>query len=60
MLENMLVRQQLIVLNRGVGRPALTWRDRLLFVLLASKLRTWREAPLTEQSLPASEPLVAT
>jgi len=45
-LENMLLRQQLIVLKRGVARPAPTWRDRSLFVLLASKLRTGREALL--------------
>ena len=41
-LENMLLRQQLIVLKRQVKRPALTWRSRALFVLLASKLRTWK------------------
>jgi len=44
MLENMLLRQQLIVLKRQVRRPALTWRDRTLFVLLASKLPTWKAA----------------
>ena len=44
LLENMLLRQQLIVLKRQVKRPALTWRDRTLFVLLASKLPTWKEA----------------
>jgi putative transposase len=43
-LENMLLRQQLIVLKRQVKRPALTWRDRTLFVLLASRLRTWKQA----------------
>ena len=43
-LENMLLRQQLIVLKRQVKRPALTWRDRTLFVLLARKLRTWKQA----------------
>jgi putative transposase len=43
-LENMLLRQQLIVLKRQVKRPALTWRDRTLFVLLASKLPTWKQA----------------
>ena len=43
-LENALLRQQLIVLERQVKRPTLTWRDRALFVLLASKLRTWKEA----------------
>ena len=43
-LENMLLRQQLIVLQRKAKRPALTWRDRTLFVLLASKLPHWKEA----------------
>jgi transposase InsO family protein len=43
-LENMLLRQQLIVLKRQAKRPALTWRDRTLFVLLASRLRTWKRA----------------
>jgi putative transposase len=43
-LENMLLRQQLIVLKRQVKRPALSWRDRTLFVLLASRLRTWKQA----------------
>ena len=44
LLENMLLRQQLIVLKRQVKRPTLTWRDRTLFVLLASRLRTWKQA----------------
>jgi len=43
-LENMLLRQQLIVLKRQVKRAALTRRDRTLLVLLASKLRTWKQA----------------
>jgi putative transposase len=43
-LENMLLRQQLVVLKRQVKRPTLTWRDRTLFVLLASRLRTWKQA----------------
>ena len=38
LLENLLLRQQFIVLNRQVRRPALTWHDRSLFVLLASRL----------------------
>jgi len=38
MLENALLRQQLIVLQRQTKRPALTWRDRMVMVLLASKL----------------------
>ena len=45
-LENALLRQQLIVLNRHTKRPALSWRDRALFVLLASKLRTWKQSLL--------------
>ena len=43
-LENIFLRQQLIVLTRQVKRPALSWRDRSLFVLLASKLPTWKQA----------------
>ena len=46
MLENALLRQQLIVLKRQTKRPKLTWRDRALFVLLASKLRTWKQSLL--------------
>jgi len=45
-LENALLRQQLIVLNRHTKRPALSWRDRALFVLLASMLRTWKQSLL--------------
>ena len=48
-LENALLRQQLIVLKRQPKRPALSWRDRALFVLLASKLRTWKQALLIVQ-----------
>jgi putative transposase len=43
LLENMFVRQQLIVVTRQVKRPVLTWRDRTLFVLLASRLKTWKQ-----------------
>jgi hypothetical protein len=43
-LENMLLRQQLIVLKRQARQPALTWHDGALFVLLASRLPTWKEA----------------
>lgn len=49
MLENALLRQQLIVLQRQVKRPTLAWRDRALFVLLASKLRSWKETLLIVQ-----------
>ena len=44
--ENLLLRQQLIVLNRSVKRPRFTRADRLLFVLLASKLQGWKDALL--------------
>jgi putative transposase len=43
-VENALLRQQLIVLKRQIKYPKLTWRDRTLFVLLSSKLRTWKNA----------------
>jgi hypothetical protein len=36
MLENALLRQQLIVLDRQVKRPQLSWRERGIMVLLAS------------------------
>lgn len=48
-LENALLRQQLIVLQRRVKRPTLTWRDRALFVLLASKLPGWKRALMIVQ-----------
>jgi putative transposase len=48
-LENALLRQQLIVLERQVKRPKLTWRDRGLMVLLSSWLKNWREALLIVQ-----------
>ncbi len=41
-VENALLRQQLIVLRRQVNRPQLTKADRALLVLLASRLiRAW-------------------
>jgi len=39
-LENALLHQQLIILQRQAKHPKLTWRDRSLTVLLTSKLRT--------------------
>ncbi len=42
MIENALLRQQLIVLRRHVTRPQLNNTDRALLVLLARKLRTWK------------------
>ena len=44
LLENMLIRQPLIVLKRQANRPALTWREAILFALLESRLRTWKQA----------------
>src|SRR5438874_2186920 len=44
--ENTLLRQQLIVLQRQVKRPRLKGQDRLLLVVLASKVRAWRQALL--------------
>lgn len=42
--ENALLRQQLILLRRQVRRPVCTGTDRLLLVLLARAVRTWRQA----------------
>jgi putative transposase len=42
--ENALLRQQLIVLHRQVKRPVYRKRDRLLLVLLARMVRTWKQA----------------
>jgi len=43
-LENAFLRQQLIVLNRQVIRPAIKPRERVFLVLLASGLRSWKQA----------------
>jgi transposase InsO family protein len=43
-VENALLRQQLIVLRRQVKRPQLTRGDRLRFVLLARCTRFWKQA----------------
>jgi transposase InsO family protein len=45
-LENVLLRQQVIVLQRQVKRPKLSNLDRRLLVLLTSRLRAWRSALL--------------
>ncbi|HLQ33630.1 MAG TPA: integrase, partial [Chloroflexota bacterium] len=42
--ENALLRQQLIILRRQVKRPACTKTDRILLVLLARMVRTWKQA----------------
>ena len=42
--ENALLRQQLIILQREVKRPAFTKTDRILLVLLARLVHTWQQA----------------
>jgi hypothetical protein len=42
-VENMLLRHQLIVLRRSVPRPTITAADRAILVLLAGRLRAWRQ-----------------
>ena len=42
--ENALLRQQLIVLRRQIKRPTCTTTDRLLLMLPAKAVRTWRQA----------------
>jgi len=49
MAENALLRQQLIVLQRQVTRPAFTPRDRLLLVLLARLVHGWQATLLIVQ-----------
>ena len=44
MAENALLRQQLIILHRQVKRPVYQKTDRLLLVLLARMVRTWKQA----------------
>jgi len=47
--ENALLRQQLLVLRRSVKRVHCTPTDRTLLVLLASRVRAWRQALLIVQ-----------
>lgn len=49
LLENALLRQQLLILQRSVKRPHCTATDRALLVLLTSRLSTWRHALLIVQ-----------
>jgi putative transposase len=44
MAENAFLRQQLILLRRQVKRPACTKGDRMLLVLLARMVQTWKQA----------------
>ncbi len=47
--EHAFLRQQLLILRRSVKRPRCTPADRALLVLLASRVRAWRQAPLVVQ-----------
>ena len=44
LVENAMLRQQLIILRRQVKRPACRKTDRFLLVLLARMVRTWKQA----------------
>ena len=48
-MENALLRQQLIVLNRSIKRPHVKRADRWRMVVLASKLKHWKQATLIIQ-----------
>jgi len=48
-VENALLRQQIIILRRSVKPPRCTPADRTLLVLLASRVRLWRQALLIVQ-----------
>jgi transposase InsO family protein len=48
-LENVFLRQQLIILDRQVKRPLARPRERVLLVVLASRLRAWKQALLIVQ-----------
>jgi putative transposase len=45
-MENALLRQQVIVLKRHVNRSQLTAQDRSLLVILASRVKDWKNAVL--------------
>jgi putative transposase len=47
--ENALLRQQLITLRRSVKRPRCSRMDRALLVLLAGRVRSWRQSLLIVQ-----------
>jgi hypothetical protein len=48
--ENVLLRHQLIILRRQVKRPVYWKTDRLLLVLLARIVRTWKQAHITRSA----------
>jgi hypothetical protein len=48
--ENALLRKPLIILNRQVKRPTYRKADRMLLVLLARLVRTWKQAHITRST----------
>ncbi len=44
LLENALLRQQLMILQRQIKKPRLTRRDRLSLLLIPSRLQSWKQA----------------
>src|SRR5262245_51884311 len=48
-VENALLCQQLLVLQRQEKRPKLRWRDRVVIVGLASRVASWKNALLIVQ-----------
>jgi putative transposase len=44
LVENALLRQQLVILRRHVQRPAYRKTDRFLLLFLARTVRTWKQA----------------
>jgi transposase InsO family protein len=49
LVENALLRQQLIILHRQVKRPVCKKTDKFILLLLARMLRTWKQALLIVQ-----------
>jgi hypothetical protein len=47
---NALLRQQLVILRRQVKRPTCTKTDRMLLVLLARMVRTWKQVHITRSA----------
>ena len=47
--ENAFLRQQLVVLKRGIKPPRCTPADRAVLTLLASRVRRWRQVLLIVQ-----------
>jgi hypothetical protein len=48
--ENALLRQQLVILRRQVKRPTCTKTDRMLLVMLARMVRTWKQVHITRSA----------